>query len=152
MPYQILTYTNPYEIDQAPFWDEIKDLPHFCVARTLVNGLVDVMQDSIGNLICPLDDLLKQEGIYQGWHGNIALRIAQNNYLTQLFNKTKAKSTDPRKEEFFGALEKNKGQFLDALRLFIELGISASVLQDDLALKEQKAFIRVLKRMEGSFS
>ena len=65
MPYQILTYTNPYEIDQAPFWNEIKDLPHFCVARTLVNGLVDVMQDSIGNLICPLDDLLKQEGIYQ---------------------------------------------------------------------------------------
>lgn len=148
MPYQILTYTNPYEIDQAPFWNEIKDLPHFCVARTLVNGLVDVMQDSIGNLICPLDDLLKQEGIYQEWHGNIALRIAQNNYLTQLFNKTKAKSTDPRKEEFFGALEKNKGQFLDALRLFIELGISASVLQEDLALKEQKAFIRVLKRIE----
>ena len=128
MPYKILTYTNPYEINKAAFWDEIKDLPHFCVARTLVNGLVDVMQDSIGGLICPLDDLVRHKRVYKEWEDNISRRIEQYSYLTKLFAETKEKSNDPRKEEFFSALGKNQSQFLDALRLFIELDISDCTL------------------------
>ncbi len=149
MPYKILTYTNPYEIHKTSYWNEIKDLPHFCVARTLVNGLVDVMQDSIGGLICPLDNLVKHKDVYQAWEGNISRRIEQYSYLTQLFSDTEKKSQDPRKEEFFSALKKNQSQFLDALRLFIELDISASSLHQDLALKEQKAFIRVLSKVQS---
>lgn len=148
MPYKILTYTNPYEINKTEYWDQIKDLPHFCVARTLVNGLVDVMQDSIGGLICPLDDLVKHKYVYKEWEDNISRRIEQYSYLTKLFAETKAKSNDPRKEEFFSALGKNQSQFLDALRLFIELDISAASLHPDLAMKEQKAFIRVLSKIQ----
>ena len=149
MPYKILTYTNPYEINKTAFWNEIKDLPHFCVARTLVNGLVDVMQDSIGGLICPLDDLVRHKRVYKEWEDNISRRIEQYSYLTKLFAETKEKSNDPRKEEFFSALGKNQSQFLDALRLFIELDISASSLHPDLALKEQKEFIRVLSKVQS---
>ena len=148
MPYKILTYTNPYEINKTTYWNEIKDLPHFCVARTLVNGLVDVMQDSIGGLICPLDDLVKHKYIYKEWEDNISRRIEQYSYLTKLFAETKVKSSDPRKEEFFSALGKNQSQFLDALRLFIELDIPAASLHSDLAMKEQKAFIRVLSKIQ----
>lgn len=149
MPYKILTYTNPYEISKTTYWNEIKDLPHFCVARTLVNGLVDVMQDSIGGLICPLDDLVKHKYIYKEWEDNISRRIEQYSYLTKLFAETKDKSSDPRKEEFFSALGKNQSQFLDALRLFIELDISATSLHPDLAMKEQRAFIRVLSKIQS---
>ena len=128
MPYKIYTYTNPYELNRTSFWPEIKSLPHFCVARTLVNGLVDIMRDSIDGLICPLDDLIKHKDIYGAWEGNISKRIEQHSYLTKLFDQTKQKSADPRKEEFFGALHKNQGDFLDAVRLFIELGIPADSL------------------------
>lgn len=148
MPFQILTYTNPYELNKTAYWDEIKDLPHFCVARTLVNGLVDVMRDSIGGLICPLDDLVKHKRVYKEWEDNISRRIEQYSYLTKLFAATKEKSADPRKEEFFSALRKNQSQFLDAIRLFIELNISASSLHPDLAQKEQKAFVRVLSKIQ----
>lgn len=148
MPYKIYTYTNPYELNRTSFWPEIKNLPHFCVARTLVNGLVDVMRNSIGGLICPLDELVKHKEIYGTWEGNVSRRIEQHSYLTTLFHATKEKSTDPRKEEFFGALHKNQSEFLDAIRLFIELGIPASSLHPDLALKEQKAFIRVLRKIQ----
>jgi hypothetical protein len=148
MPYKILTYTNPYEINKTSYWNDIKDLPHFCVARTLVNGLVDVMQDSIGGLICPLDDLVKHERVYKEWVDNISRRIEQYSYLTKLFDATKKKSNDPRREPFFSALGKNQSQFLDAIRLFIELNISASSLHPDLALKEQKAFVRVLSKIQ----
>ena len=149
MPYKIYTYTNPYELNRTSFWPEIKSLPHFCVARTLVNGLVDIMRDSIDGLICPLDDLIKHKDIYGAWEGNISKRIEQHSYLTKLFDQTKQKSADPRKEEFFGALHKNQGDFLDAIRLFIELGIPADSLHPDLSLKEQKAFIRVLSKIQS---
>lgn len=149
MPYKILTYTNPYEINKTEYWDEIKEMPHFCVARTLVNGLVDVMQDSIGGLICPLDDLVKHRYVYKEWVDNISRRIEQYSYLTKLFAATKEKSNDPRKEDFFSALGKNQSKFLDALRLFIELDISAASLHPDLAMKEQKAFIRVLSKIQA---
>ena len=101
MPYRILTYTNPYEISKTAYWNEIKDLPHFCVARTLVNGLVDVMQDSIGGLICPLDDLVKHKYVYKEWEDNISRRIEQYSFLTKLFSAAKAKSNGAHTEDFF---------------------------------------------------
>ena len=57
MPYKIYTYADPYNLDKADFWNEISSLPHFCGARTLVNGLKDVLGDSIKGLICNLDAL-----------------------------------------------------------------------------------------------
>lgn len=51
MPFKIYTYEDPYKLDKADFWSEISALPHFCSARTLVNGLKDVLGDSIKGLI-----------------------------------------------------------------------------------------------------
>jgi hypothetical protein len=39
MPFKIYTYEDPYKLDKSDFWNEISTLPHFCGARTLVNGL-----------------------------------------------------------------------------------------------------------------
>lgn len=61
MPFKIYTYEDPYKLDKADFWSEISALPHFCSARTLVNGLKDVLGDSIKGLICPLDELVQHE-------------------------------------------------------------------------------------------
>ena len=148
MPYKIFTYANPYELDKTPFWNDIKALPHFCVARTLVNGLVDVMRDSIEGLICPLDYLVKHKNVYKAWEDNIPRRIEQYSYLTKLFDSMKGCSNYPKKEEFFSSLAKNQGQFLDAIRLFIELNISASSLHTELAQAEQKLFISVLSKIQ----
>ena len=67
MPFKIYTYEDPYKLDKADFWDEISALPHFCSARTLVNGLKDVLGDRIEGLICPLDELVKHEDVYMQW-------------------------------------------------------------------------------------
>ena len=60
MPYKIYTYTDPYRIAETDFWEEIKSYPHFCAARTLVNGLISVMRDEIVSLMCPLDDIVNE--------------------------------------------------------------------------------------------
>lgn len=146
MPYKIYTYEDPYKLDKTDFWYEIKALPHFCVSRTLVNGFKDVMRDSIEGLICPLDDLVSHEKIYGEWTKNISLRLRQFSDLTSIF---KSKRVDGEIDApFHSALMQNQNQFLDAIRLFLELGISSSALDDIKANKEQRLYISVLRDIQ----
>ena len=128
MPYKIYTYEDPYKLDQTDFWDEVSSLPHFCVARTMVNGLKDVMQDSIQGLICPLDNLVSfpPEGfkskheVYRSWTKNISLRIQQYSALTSIFKQELENHNIDKM--FYQALQQNQTHFLEGIRLFVELG------------------------------
>mgnify|MGYP000435364814 CR=1 FL=1 len=87
MPYKIYTYADPYNLDKADFWNEISSLPHFCGARTLVNGLKDVLGDSIKGLVCNLDALINHDDIDKSWTGNIGLRLQQYSALSSYFKR-----------------------------------------------------------------
>ena len=150
MPYKIYTYEDPYQLDQTDFWDEICALPHFCVSRTLVNGFKDVIQESIKGLICPLDDLVSHEKVYKSWTDNISLRIQQYSTLTSIFKGMLFKGEIDK--NFHMALMQNQTQFLEAIRLFVELGISATALDDRKANKEQRLFISVLRDIQTNGS
>ena len=121
MPYKIYTYEDPYKLDQTDFWDEISILPHFCVSRTLVNGLRDVLGDRIKGLLCPLDEFVQHEGVYKSWTDNISLRIKQFSALTAVFKDLLDRQVIDK--SFHQALTQNQNHFLEAMRLFIELGI-----------------------------
>ena len=128
MPFKIYTYEDPYKLDKADFWSEISALPHFCSARTLVNGLKDVLGDNIKGLICPLDELVQHEEVYMQWTDNISLRVQQYSAFSSAFKQLleKRRISKP----FHMALEQNQNHFLEAIRLFIELDISASAIMN----------------------
>jgi hypothetical protein len=148
MAYKIYTYTDPYSLNKTIFWDEIKCLPHFCISRTLVNGFIDVMQDSIEGLICQLDDFVNSEQVYRNWTDNISLRIKQYGYLTATFKELLSKRIID--DSFFSSLQQNQNYFLDAIRLFIELNISASGLHPHMANREQRLLIEILAQIQSS--
>ena len=139
MPFKIYTYEDPYKLDKADFWDEISALPHFCSARTLVNGLKDVLGGQIEGLICPLDELVKHEDVYMQWTDNISLRIQQYSAFSAVFKKLleKRKISKP----FHMALAHNQNHFLEAVRLFIELDIGASAIDASKGNTEQRLFV-----------
>ena len=116
MPFKIYTYEDPYKLDKADFWSEISALPHFCSARTLVNGLKDVLGDNIKGLICPLDELVQHEEVYMQWTDNISLRVQQYSAFSSAFKQLleKRRISKP----FHMALEQNQNHFLEAIRLF----------------------------------
>lgn len=147
MPYKIYTYTDPYKLDQTDFWGDIHDLPHFCVARTLVNGLKDVMQKEINGLICPFDNLVDHKQLYKRWTDNVALRVQQYSTLTSIFKKNLAEGSIDK--NFLNALIHNQTHFLNALRLFIELNIPASALDKTKGNKEQRFFVETLEHVQG---
>ena len=147
MAYRIYTYEDPYKLNQTDFWPEICAVPHFCVARTLVNGLKDVLGNDIQGLLCPLDDLVNHASIYQSWTTNIGLRVQQYSVITAIFEDLLSKGEID--ESFHMSLRHNQNHLLDALRLFIELGLSAEVLDQTKGHKEQRLFIDILKRVQG---
>lgn len=146
MPFKIYTYEDPYKLDKADFWDEISSMPHFCGARTLVNGLKDVLGDNIKGLICPLDELVEHEEVYKQWTDNISLRVQQYSYLSTAFKSflEKRKINKP----FHMALTQNQNHFLEAIRLFVELDIKASAIDGNKGNTEQKLFVYMLKRAQ----
>lgn len=146
MPYKIYTYEDPYKLGKTDFWEEISTLPHFCVARTLVNGLKDVMQDDIKGLLCPLDDLIKHEYIYRDWKDNISRRVHQYGTLTAWFQQLLSEEVID--ENYRMALWHNQTYFLDAIRLFIELGIPSASFDESMGNREQRLFAQALREME----
>ena len=146
MPYKIYTYADPYRIAETDFWPDIQDVPHLCSSRTLVNGMVDVMQDSIRSLICPLDEIIDEKLVYRNWTKNITGQIQQYGYLTSVYAQMhENKEID---DVFLSALNHNKNAMLEALRLFIELGIPATSLHEEAANKEQRLFIGLLRQIQ----
>lgn len=148
MPYKIFTYEDPYKLDKADFWDEISALPHFCGARTLVNGLKDVLGNGIKGLICPLDTLIEHQDVYRNWTNSIGLRIQQYSALTSSFKHLL--ETEQIDEIFHMALTQNQNHFLDAIRLFIELDISAAAIDHKKGNHEQRLFVYILNKAQNS--
>lgn len=150
MPFKIYTYEDPYKLDKADFWSEISSLPHFCSARTLVNGLKDVLGDNIKGLICPLDELVQHEEVYMRWTDNISLRVQQYSAFSATFKQLLGKRRISK--PFYMALEQNQNHFLEAVRLFIELDIPASAIDGNMGNTEQKLFVYMLKMAQKKFA
>jgi len=146
MPYKIYTYTDPYKLCQTDFWDKIHDLPHFCVARTLVNGLKGIMKKEINGLICPFDYLVSHEQLYKDWTDNVALRVQQYSALTSIFKTGLAEGII--NKNFYNSLIQNQTHFLNALRLFIELRIPATAIDKTKGNKEQRFFVEMLEHIQ----
>ena len=144
MPYKIYTYRDPYKLNQTDFWDEIAALPHFCVSRTLVNGLKDIMRDSIHGLLCPLDDFVNK--VYGVWTSDVQRHIQQRTVLSRIFRE--ALENGEIDKPFHMALTRNQTHFLDALRLFIALGISAEEFDSQIGNREQRLFVSVLRKIQ----
>lgn len=151
MSYKIYTYTNPYRIGQTDFWDEIKFYPHLCASRTLVRGLMSVMESNeIQALYCPLDEIV-QERIFSNWSKNISKRIQQYSELGKIYDRWHTIADENKRmcDNHYEAFVHNKNSMLDSIRLFIELGIKADSLDTHRLNMEHRVFVHLLKLFEN---
>lgn len=141
MPFKIYTYTDPYKLDKCDFWLEIKSLPHLCGAQTLANAVRDLYGPDLRALICPIDNLVKHA--YSDWFGNVHRELRQYGALTEMF------STSLRNREIdhntYNSFRHSKRDVLQAIRLFVELGINPSKLVNSHIPTEQRYFIELLQ-------
>lgn len=143
MSFRIITYRDPYHLENTSFWSEIRDLPHFCASSVMAMSLWDMYkdlpaEDRFGSFFFPLDDLVK--ATYNEWEGNIEKQILQYSALSRQLREWE-RADHGRRPELFSALQQNKSSLLEALRMFAELNIDPQSLNKDLANTEQKVFI-----------
>ena len=147
MAYKIYTYADPYKLNKCEFWDEIKSLPHLCVAQTLANAIRDLYGKEMDTLICPIDNLLSTA--YEKWHRNVHMQLKQYGLLTESLDAALASGQIDR--SLHKSFSHGKKDVLQALRLFIELGIDGTKLKSDAANQEQVVLIDLLTRLsQGS--
>ncbi len=150
MSFKIYTYADPYRICETDFWKEIKTYPHLCASRTLVRGLISVLPDvEVQTLICPIDSIVNDH-LFNDWTNNISRRIQQYSEIGKQYRylhdeNVEGWNIDDVKYE---ALNHNRNSMLDAVRLFIELGIDADSLDVSRLNIEHRLFVYLLKLAE----
>ena len=149
MAFKIYTYADPYKIHQTDFWDEIKRFPHLCASRTLARGIMSVLpKEEIQTLFCPLDSIVNDR-IFANWTNDISKRIQQYSELGKIYKNLHDKSSNNKfGDARYEAFTHNKNSMLEALRLFIELGISSKSLNTQNLNVEHKLFAYLLRLAE----
>ena len=138
---KIYTYTNPYELQEEFYWDEIKNFPHFCVSQTLVNGLkktIPVLGKK--NNITTVRNLINS--LYEKWD-DIGLKIRQvlevDNAISKL-NLVGEHIESTRK-----SLLNNARNISDSLRLLSELNLNPFDFNVENLNIDQKYLVDIFK-------
>lgn len=146
MGIKIYTYSNPYEIDCEPFWNEIKDCAHFCVSQTMVNGM---------NQIYPL--LKSRQAsttirtlvncLYHNWEDintNVRQIMEVDNAISKLSLETACLENVKRSLLF------NTRSIVSCIRMFKELGLDSKKMSSDELNINQKYLIELYKIVDGN--
>lgn len=134
MSLSIYTYSNPYEINNEPFWDSIKNCTHFCVSQTMVNGLSAVYSELNDGQLATVEELV--EALYPNWF-DTKTYIEQYTILTNTLDTVTPNIEPERWKKIKQSLRFNKSSLLDSIRLMAEIGLSLKNLKIKKITEEQ---------------
>ena len=109
MSLSIYTYSNPYEINNEPYWESIRYAAHFCVSQTMVNGLEAVYSELQVGQLTTVEFLT--EALYPSWD-DTKTYIEQYAALSDVLQRAKYKGNDEDKARIRQALGFNKKRML----------------------------------------
>lgn len=142
MSLSIYTYSNPYEIDNEPFWDSIKNCAHFCVSQTMVNGLSAVYSELNDGQLATVEELV--EALYPNWF-DTKMYIEQYTILTNTLDTVTPNIEPDRWKKIKQSLRFNKSSLLDSIRLMAEIGFSFKNLKIKKITEEQLYLVAAYK-------
>jgi len=141
MGLKIYTYSNPYEIDCEPFWNEIKACAHFCVSQTMVNGM---------NQTYPLLKTRQAtatirtlvNSLYENWddiNTNVRQIMEVDNAISELNLQTASLENVKRSLLF------NTRSIVSCIRMFKELSINSDKMSSDELNIDQRYLVELYK-------
>lgn len=142
MSLSIYTYSNPYEINNEPFWDSIKNCAHFCVSQTMVNGLSAVYSELNDGQLTTVEELV--EALYPNWF-DTKTYIEQYTILTNTLDTVTPNIEPDRWKKIKQSLRFNKSSLLDSIRLMAEMGLSLKNLKIKKITEEQLYLVAAYK-------
>jgi hypothetical protein len=143
MKYRILTYADPYRLEENAYWDEIRRYPHLCASKTLVKGMNHLYRNQLESVVCTIDLVVRE--FYSAWCNRYETYIRQFVALSGILDQQLA--NEP--VLYRRAVRQNQADLLAAIRLLKELAVDSKnfSLGHD-AGKEQKLLRDILKQIE----
>lgn len=138
MSLSIYTYSNPYEINNEPYWESIKYAAHFCVSQTMVNGLESVYSELKVGQLTTVEYLT--EALFPTWD-DTKTYIEQYAALTNILQRAKYKGTEKDKERIRQSLRFNKKDLLDSIRLLSEMNLVFNNINIRKVSEEQRYLV-----------
>ena len=138
MGIKIYTYSNPYELTQEMYWDEIKDCPHFCVSQTMVNGFTDLYKHWKKNG-CLTTMRILLNSLYADWEDKNT-RVRQIMEVDHAIHSLALDEDNIRR-----SLEYNTKDLANCIRMFRELGLEADSFDESKINAVQRYLVRIYK-------
>lgn len=138
MSLSIYTYSNPYDINNEPYWESIRNCAHFCVSQTMVNGLQSVYPELRHGQLATVETLIK--ALYLKWNDTktyIKQYAAVSNILKRL-EGARYNGSDSDKQRVLQGLRFDKTHILDSIRILCEMNISFENIKTRYLTEEQK--------------
>ncbi len=149
MSIAIYTYSNPYNLQNEPYWEEIKSCPYFCAAQTLVNGLRALYGDDFQQgRVTTIQNLI--EAMYPNWEGTAAV-VKQHALLDQIMTQGVDQTLEPQMQQnLLGAFIFNREEVFDSIRVLFELNVNPNEILIDKLTPEQKLIVKVYQTILDS--
>ena len=147
MSLSIYTYSNPYEINNEPYWESIRYAAHFCVSQTMVNGLESVYSELQVGQLTTVEFLT--EALFPAWD-DTKTYIEQYAALSNILQRAKFKGSDEDRVRIRQALGFNKSKLLDSIRLLSEMNLRFENIKIRKLTEEQKYLIAAYRSLMRS--
>ncbi len=144
MSLSIYTYSNPYEINNEPYWESIKYAAHFCVSQTMVNGLESIYSELRVGQLTTVEFLT--EALYPAWD-DTRTYIEQYAALSYVLKNAKLKGSDEDTSRIRQSLGFNKTRMLDSIRLLSEINITIDNIKIRKLTEEQKYLVAAYRAL-----
>lgn len=136
---KVYTYANPFSINKAEYWDEIRNLPQLCISQTLVEGMKACYGRKSFTVLTTIQSFLNE--FYKEWENSPENDITQytelSDYISNITNENIKRS-----------MKFNKKEVLEALKYCIELGLEPERFKK--LNDEQLEFINIYKDIKNS--
>ena len=142
MSMRVLTYTNPFKINEnTDLWELVTTHPHFCASDTLVQGLNRIYSRSAFSLIRSIDDLLS------ALMGNYTDNPVNDMRLYLTISSVIRDWPDNELKQTFLF---NKADIVHAIQLLIPLECESALFDQSLLTIEQKKLLEIYDIVKSS--
>lgn len=145
----IYTYTDPYKLDQEPFWEEIKECPFFCVSQTMVNGLKYLYKkDFAQGRVTTVQNLV--EALFAFWEST-ACMVKQHADIDNIISAGLPPVLgESMQENIARAFLFNREEVFESVRVMFELNMKLEEIRAEYLTPEQRFIVELYRKILAS--
>lgn len=133
---RIIGYENLKELDKLEEWDEIKEIPHLCISKTLSNGILRHYKKEELGIVTTIDKVIRS--YFKEWV-NGKKEVHRLLKLVEFINEVKDR-------KIRNSFKRSKNTIYNTIKMCVECDIKLEEIED-FEKDEERYFIELYKKV-----